>query len=181
MSALLDVYLAEYNRLKEEQRTRIGVRDNLIYAMFTASAAVIVFAFGGDSTRYPALLLLPLACLILGWLYLANDWKVSEIGRYFRTQLAAVMEQETGTEDGLVALGWETSHRECAHRCRRKFIQLAVDLMTFCGVGWAAVSIYFSIAPTLPTPLVVVSCAQVAALAGLAVEIIRQADVGSGD
>jgi hypothetical protein len=74
-----EIYLAEYKQLKDEQRARIGVRDNLIYATFTALAAVAVFAFGGVSPRYPALLLLPPACIVLGWTYLSNDRKVSDM------------------------------------------------------------------------------------------------------
>ena len=74
----LDILLAEYKALKDEQQKRIDRRDHLVYGTLTAIAATLVAA-----AKVPeALLLLPAAALILGWTHLANDHMVSAIVRY---------------------------------------------------------------------------------------------------
>ncbi len=46
------VLLAEYDRLKEEQKTRIGFRDNLLY--FTIAAVTVVVALTVQSGQSPS-------------------------------------------------------------------------------------------------------------------------------
>jgi len=65
----------------------IGFRDNLIYATLVAIGAILSFAITNPA-NYQALLILPLATFVLGWIYLSNDRKISEIGRYIRVVLA---------------------------------------------------------------------------------------------
>jgi hypothetical protein len=50
------VMLSEYEQLKEEQRSRISIRDNLVYAVLIASAAVASATVANGSVY---LLLLP--------------------------------------------------------------------------------------------------------------------------
>lgn len=169
-----EVHLAEYNRLKEEQCVRIKTRDNFIYVMLAVAASVAYFAFDGTTARHSALLVLPVACFVLGWTYLANDWKVSEIGQYLRTDLAAALNSTVGP--GIGSLGWETLHREHVHRRRRKIVQAVVDLTTFCVSGVAAVVAYWVMAPGAPILFVVISCVELAALFLLGFEIIRCVD-----
>ncbi|GHH39997.1 hypothetical protein FHS35_006797 [Streptomyces umbrinus] len=79
--------MIEYTQVKDEQKARIGFRDNLLYATFAAMAAVIAATLQGP-VRVGLLLLLPPVCLVLGWTYLVNDEKISAIGRYVSTELA---------------------------------------------------------------------------------------------
>lgn len=44
-----ELLLAEYAAVKEEQRARIGFRDNLLYATLAAMAAVVAGALQADS------------------------------------------------------------------------------------------------------------------------------------
>jgi hypothetical protein len=169
-----EVHLVEYERLKEEQLSRIGVRDNLVYATLAALGGVAVFGFGGDTTRYPALLLLPPVCLVLGWTYLANDQKVSAIGRYIRRDLAPRLRTQRGTD----LLRWEEAHRTDAGRRQRKTFQAAVDIVAFCVSGLAALVVFWVCAPRIPGPLLALSVVETMPLALLAVEIIRCADTG---
>ncbi|MEV3875236.1 hypothetical protein [Streptomyces sp. NPDC049906] len=53
--------LAEYDRIKEEQKARIGFRDNLLYVTLTASTAVLAIAV--QSKHHQLLLVLPVICL----------------------------------------------------------------------------------------------------------------------
>ncbi|BBH68343.1 hypothetical protein ACTI_50280 [Actinoplanes sp. OR16] len=166
-----NLLITEYERLKEEQKTRIGVRDNLIYATLGSMAAVTAATL---ASRSPAsLLLLPPVCVVLGWTYLVNDEKVSAIGRYIRDDLGPRLDP-TGK-----AFGWETAHRSDRRRRSRKLFQLLVDLATFWLPAVVAVILYWS-GGALRAPLVAVSVVELVVVTGLAVEVIRYADLGTG-
>lgn len=171
----LEVHLAEYNRLKDEQRARITARDNLVYVMLTVVAAIAFFSFGGASARHAALFLLPPAGYILGWVYVINDWKVSDIGRYVRTELAAAV-NSCAESSGLLA--WEAIHRRCVCRRYRKLLQMVTDLLVFCAPGYVAIAVYWLVAPATAL-FVVVSCVEIMGLGLLAVEIIRHGEISS--
>jgi hypothetical protein len=58
---MLEVYLHEYEKLKDEQTQRIGFRDNLLYVTLGLFGTVISFALS-NKTNYYALLVLPYWC-----------------------------------------------------------------------------------------------------------------------
>lgn len=88
--------LAEYQIVKDEQKTRIGFRDNLLYVTLTVLAAVIAAT---AQARQPAMLLaLPPVCVVLGWTYLVNDEKISAIGAYVRGDLGPRLARLAGAE-----------------------------------------------------------------------------------
>ncbi|MFH8987726.1 hypothetical protein [Streptomyces sp. NPDC017940] len=165
--------LAEYEQVKQEQRARIGFRDNLIYATLGVMAAVIgsTLPRGG---HIELLLLLPPLSVVLGWTYLVNDEKISAVGRYVRDELAPRLEELTAERHEV--FGWESAHRRDAHRRSRKRIQLAVDLLTFCVAPLAALTVYWVLCPA-HWPLLLVSVVETAMVAGLATQIVRYADM----
>ncbi|MFD4997942.1 hypothetical protein [Streptomyces buecherae] len=165
--------LAEYEQVKQEQRARIGFRDNLIYATFGTMAAVIGSTLA-RSGHLDMLLLLPPLSVILGWTYLVNDEKISAIGRYVRNELAPRLKELTGERADV--LGWEAAHRHDAHRRSRKRIQLAVDLLTFCAAPLAAIAVYWLLGP-VRWPLLLVSLVETAMVLGLAFQIVRYAEL----
>jgi hypothetical protein len=73
--------ISEYEQVKEEQRARIGFRDNLLYATLASMAAIIGLTLQ-KAGRVELLLLLPPISVLLGWTYLVKDEKISAIGRY---------------------------------------------------------------------------------------------------
>ncbi|MCW6004625.1 hypothetical protein K1W54_08515 [Micromonospora sp. CPCC 205371] len=168
-----NVLLIEYERLKEEQKTRIGFRDNLIYATLAAMAGVVAATLtsNGDANL---LLLLPPASTVLGWTYLANDEKVSAIGRYIRQRLGPKIDPVAGD-----VFGWEIEHRSDDRRRVRKVLQLVADLGTFCIPACSAIVIYWINGPWW-WPFVVVSIVELIVVIGLAIEFVRYADVGVG-
>ncbi|MEU6664204.1 hypothetical protein [Streptomyces sp. NPDC046821] len=174
MIDIVQVLLAEYEQIKEEQRARIGFRDNLIYATLGVMAAVIgsTLARGG---HLEMLLLLPPLSVVLGWTYLVNDEKISAVGRYIRDELSPRLAELTSNQ--ATAFGWESAHRRDVHRRSRKRFQLAVDLMTFCGAPLAALVVYWLLGP-VRWPLLVVSLAETAVVIGLAVQVVRYAELG---
>ncbi|MET7357262.1 hypothetical protein ABZS76_02320 [Streptomyces sp. NPDC005562] len=165
------VLLAEYDRLKEEQRTRIGFRDNLLY--FTLAAITAVVAISVHSGQSRLLLSAPAICLILGWAYLVNDEKISAIGYYVRDQLGPRL-GELSSARGTV-FGWEVYHRNVAGRTMRKRFQTAVDLFTYLVLPMVCTTAFW-ISPTARPLLVTTSLVQTLALAVLSWQFLRRAE-----
>lgn len=162
--------LAEYERVTDEQRTRIRFRDSLVYTTLAAIAAVVAAAIQSRSNG--ALLMLPPVGVLLGWIYLVNDEKVSAIGRYIREEI-------TPRVSALVSapvFGWETAHRIDRRRRLRKVVQLGVDLSVFCGVPITALVVFWVTGPWL-TSLIVVSIGESVMVVVLGVLTIMHADM----
>ncbi|WP_328901974.1 MULTISPECIES: hypothetical protein [unclassified Streptomyces] len=165
------VLLAEYDRLKEEQKTRIGFRDNLLY--FTLAAVTAVVAVTVHSGQSGLLLSAPAICLILGWTYLVNDEKISAIGCYVRDRLGPRLGELSSARD--TVFGWEIYHRNVAGRTVRKRLQTAVDLFTYLILPTVC-TIAFWCSPTTRPLLVLASLGQTLALAVLGWQFLRRAE-----
>jgi hypothetical protein len=72
---------------------------------------------------------------------------------------------------------WETDHPADRRRRQRKTIQLAVDLVTFCGSGLAALTAFW-LADPQPPLLVTASAAEAIATGVLAWQFIAYAARG---
>jgi NADH:ubiquinone oxidoreductase subunit 3 (subunit A) len=138
---LVDIHLAEFEKLKQEQIQRIGFRDNLIYANLIAITGVISVA-AGDVEKPAVFLVLPLANLTLGWTYLVNDEKISAIGRYFRNDLTPRLQKLLPSIDNLLA-GWEIVNRAADKRRVQKIIQFIIDVVVFTVPGWIAIALFW--------------------------------------
>ncbi|MFJ8440914.1 hypothetical protein [Kitasatospora griseola] len=163
--------LAEYDCIKEEQKTRIGFRDNLLY--FTLAAATAVVTITVQSGQLRLLLAVPLICLVLGWTYLVNDEKISAIGCYVRDQLGPRLSELTGARGAV--FGWEIYHRNDASRTTRKRLQTGVDLFTYLALPMICVAAFWC-SPGIHPLLVVVSLAQTLALAVLGWQFLRYSE-----
>lgn len=171
--------LAEYQTVKDEQKTRIGFRDNLLYVTLTVVAAVIAAA--AQAKRTEMLLALPPVCVVLGWTYLVNDQKISAIGAYVRGELGPRLAAVASAEETAV-FRWEVAHRADARRSSRKAVQCVVDLLAFCVVPLAALVVYWAGGGT-SAGLVVLSVGEALAVVGLGVHIVLYAvpfGAGSG-
>ncbi|MHC3475463.1 hypothetical protein ACYF6T_43315 [Streptomyces sp. 7R007] len=163
--------LAEYQSVKDEQKARIGFRDNLLYVTLTVVAAVIAAA--AQAKQASMLLALPPVCVVLGWTYLVNDEKISAIGRYVRDELAPRLAHLADGGREVEVFGWETAHRGDARRSSRKAIQLAVDLTAFCAVPLAALVVFWSGGGN--GGLITLSVVEALAVAGLGVQVVLYA------
>lgn len=161
--------LAEYQSVKDEQKARIGFRDNLLYVTLAVVAAVIAAAAQARQTSM--LLALPPVCVVLGWTYLVNDQKISAIGAYVRKDLGPRLAALAEPGGGFQAFGWETAHRGDARRRSRKAVQLLVDLLAFCVVPLAALVLFWVDAGSGPL-LVVLSVLEALAVGGLAWQVV---------
>ena len=181
---MLEVYLQEYGKLKDEQAQRIGFRDNLIYFTIGVFGGILAFALG-EKANPDALLVLPWVSLILGWTYLVNDEKTTEIGRYIRYKLVKKVSELTGKADEGVEevesiFGWEIAHRSDRLRKRRKIEQLIVDEITFVFSGIAALLAFWYLVPQSHWTVTILCSIELVLLAILGVEIFIYADLAKG-
>ena len=165
------ILLAEYDRLKEEQKTRIGFRDNLLY--FTLAAATAVVAITAQSGQSRLLLSVPAICLILGWTYLVNDEKISTIGCYVRDRLGPRLGELTATHG--TVFGWEVYHRNVAGRPVRKRLQTAVDMFTYLVLPMVCMAAFWC-SPVIQPLLMLASLGQTLALAVLGWQFLRRTE-----
>lgn len=166
------ILLAEYDRIKEEQKARIGFRDNLLYFTLAASTAVLAITF--QNRRAQLLLVLPAICLVLGWTYLTNDEKISAIGRYIRDHLGPRLAELSGTSRGAI-FGWEVYHRGDASRATRKRLQTSVDLFTYLVFPMTCVIAFWTSRAVHPL-LLIVSIMETLALAILGWQFLHYAE-----
>ncbi|GAA0647421.1 hypothetical protein GCM10009535_26460 [Streptomyces thermocarboxydovorans] len=172
--------LAEYQSVKDEQKARIGFRDNLLYVTLAVVAAVIAAA---AQAKQPAMLVaLPPVCVVLGWTYLVNDEKITAIGLYVRDDLGPRLARLAPGSDGFTTFGWEASHRRDSRRRFRKTVQVLIDLTAFCAVPLAALIVYWADggAGGLLLALSVLEALAVAGLASQVVWYARAAETGGG-
>lgn len=165
--------IAEYERLKVEQLARIGVRDNLLYFTLGASAAG-----GGFALRYEptAWFFIPMVGLVLGWTYLANDTKITELGRYVKLELSPRIGRITKQPD---VFGWESSSFKVKRRLRRKVLQWLVDLVAFVVPGISAPAAYYLNGGTPNAGAVVATFATLLGIGRLAWEMTLESDIKS--
>jgi hypothetical protein len=165
----------EYAHMKEEQRLRIGTRDNLIYA--TLGSLALVVAGTMQTGLIAVLLLVAPVCFVLGWTYLVNDDRITAIGRYIEANIIPGL--TAFAPPGVSVLGWEQSHRSDSRRRRRKGWQLGVDLFTFIGAPVAALFMVVLRSPP-SAGLAAVVAAEVTGSALLAAQIVGAALRSSG-
>ena len=181
---ILEIYLQEYSKLKDEQAQRIGFRDNLIYVTLGVFGGILAFALGEKVNPY-ALLVLPWVTLVLGWTYLVNDEKISAIGKYIRKKLVNKVNVVTAKggadiEEIESIFGWEIEHRSDKRRTRRKIEQLIIDEITFVFSGIAALLGFWYLVPQSHGVVEIVCWVELLLLVILGVEIIVYADLKKG-
>lgn len=176
---ILDVYLLEYEKLKEEQAQRIGFRDNMIYVTLGVFGGVISFALS-NKINYYALLVIPFVCLILGWTYLVNDEKISAIGRYIRLTLVEKIKQETAQNEIESIFGWEIVHRSDKRRRRRKIEQLIIDEITFVVSGISGLIAFWVLVQQHHWAIIFLCIVEMLLLIILGIEIFIYADLAKG-
>ncbi|WP_370949636.1 hypothetical protein AB5J62_19340 [Amycolatopsis sp. cg5] len=158
----LKLVLIEYDQVKSEQRNRIQHRDGLVYTTIAAMGAILAATISQRTTA--VLLLLPPVGIVLGWKYLANDAKIGSANSYVRERLSPRATEITGSTGPV--FGWETYHRVGVFHRARRFVQVVVDLLTFCVLPCAALIGFWVVGPC-PAGLLVVSIVEVVLLVGL--------------
>lgn len=167
------ILLTEYEQLKNEQRARIGFRDNLLYVTLAASAGVLVSTLQFKN-HTAALLALPPVSILLGWTYLVNDEKISAIGVYIREKLSPALADAVPGHPGI--FDWEKDHRTDRRRRSRKYFQLAVDMTAFCVAPLAAI-VGFWLSASTPGLLIAISAVEASSVVALATQVFHYAEL----
>jgi hypothetical protein len=177
---LLQILLEEYKALKSEQAMRIGFRDNLIYVTLVLFGGISSFALTSEN-RYYAILVIPWVCLVMGWTYVVNDEKISAIGRHIRYTLEdRISALIGGSADKEYLFGWETAHRSDDRRLSRKYLQLFIDEVTFVLSGLVALIVFWFLASTISTLVILLSVIEAILLIILGFKIVVYADLKKG-
>ena len=178
----LYVLMLEFAKLKDEQLSRIGYRDTMIHLHLTLVGAT--FGFGlTQAENMDMVLIIPWICFIMGWTYLANDEKISAIGRYIRTELEPRVRASIPNPEGSV-FRWELAHRIVEGRYNRKIWQFIVDLTTFVLSGFAAIGFYLLFrtgSERSGWPITLLIVIQLAMLIALGIQFYAHADFEVGD
>jgi len=174
---LLHIHLNEYRKLKDEQVTRIVMREHMIYVTLGILGGVSSYAL--HAGQQYAFLVIPWVCIILGWLYITTDEKVSAIGAYLRHDLSQKLETLTQATEG-TTLGWETTHRSDKYRVSRKITQILVDLLTFVISGLCALLAFWWLQPEMDKIFQVILGIEGVLLIWLGIIITVSTDVKKG-
>lgn len=171
-SEVLGALRVKYSELKAEQRSRIGTRDNLVYA--TLAAIGLVVASGGLMQPTPAMLLvLPMVTTVLGWTRVQNDLKISAIGWHIRTKV----EPRINALLGRTVMDWESCHNgPGTSRLLRKICQLVADLILFAVPPVAALVAFWATGP-LAWHWFAVSIVEAVTVAGLIYMIVAHSGI----
>ena len=175
---LLNIYLSEFEKLKQEQIQRIGFRDNLIYANLIAITGIVSIV-ADNNARMPVLLALPLICLTLGWTYLMNDEKISAMGLYIRTTFSDKLRVLIKDKDSIL-FGWEIENRSDKKRISRKIIQFIIDEIVFVLPGVIALLIFWFDAASNSISLRWIAAVELLFLLFLGIQILSYADFKKG-
>jgi hypothetical protein len=172
-TSLIDVLLTEYEQLKKEQNYRLRTRDYLPVAVLASSGAIVAAMFN-FSNRVDLLLLIPVITVILGWIYLTNDEKISSIGKYIRTSISSRISSLL-SEPGI--FGWENFHRSDSRRFLRKVSQFVIDIFSF-GVLPTSALVAFWLTDTYSILLLFVSLFELLLVMSLIFHITVYRDFG---
>jgi hypothetical protein len=175
---LLQVHLNEYRKLKDEQIARIIMREHMIYVTLGVFGGVSSYAL--HEGQYYAFLVIPWVCVILGWLYLTTDEKVSAIGEYIRHDLTEHLAKLTASPAEMLLLGWEIKHRSDGHRRSRKIFQMIIDQLTFVIPGLIALAMFWLKQFSFNKWFTIIWIIELVLLLGLGVLIVMTTDFKKG-
>lgn len=169
----LDIYLAEYEKLKDEQIARIGFRDNLLYVSLGLFGAILSFVASSDSGFY-GILVIPLVCIVLGWTYLANDEKITAISLYIQIEMTQSISVLTSSSGNF--FHWEKFNRSTKGRKRRKTNQFIVNELAFVLSGIFSLVIFLCLQEPITHPMYAIASLEFIFLITLGIEFFLYAD-----
>jgi hypothetical protein len=123
----LTVAGAEWN--KKEQIERMKTRSQLAAG---ALGSLFLIAAGAFQNHAVLLAFAPVGA-VLGWLWLGEDRKTTEIGSHLVRDIVPILTVYTG---GRSVLLWEIQRRNAPRRLSTKLIDLAMMLLLYVGPGF---------------------------------------------
>jgi hypothetical protein len=174
--ALKELLMLEYEKVKDEQRARIAIRENLFYTalIIIGGAFSALLTMSGLEVGY--LVLTPIL-FVISTVYYYNDEIIGRMNLYIREDLRPRMAAASGVAKDEI-FRWETFTRE-THRIRRRLYQFAANLILYPGASSVALA-FFALrrgAMSEPEQLAIVVCAMMTLL--MLIQVFRHADLFS--
>lgn len=171
-----EVFLLEYEKLKDEQRARISIRENLFYIALVVIGAVFSALLTISQLDIGYLALTPILFVISN-AYYNNDEIIGRMNVYIRESLAPRLATATGWNvDELFQ--WE-GYTRSKGRVRRRLYQLVANLALYPGASTTSLA-FFASRRADPSPaeqLAIFTCGLITALMFL--QVLHYADLFS--
>jgi len=156
-----EIWLHEYDMLKNETIERIKQRDGFINLNIVAIAAIVGLALS-SAVNPIVILAIPWVSLCFGWAYLANDEKVSALGLYTRYHLTMVFGSEY--------LAWERSEKRSTNlKNIHKGVQLFADLIQFVMPGIASPIVFLVLTDNSSVGFILLAALEIVLSLGLCI------------
>jgi hypothetical protein len=169
-----EALLLEYEKLKDEQRARITIRENLVYSALVVIGAVFSALLTLSQLDIGYLALTPILFIISNGYY-SNDEIISRMNLYIRTSLAPRLADAAGwrVED---LFQWEGFTRS-TRRVRRRVYKLVADLALYPGASAACLAFFGSrrVDPGPAERLAILTCGLITAL--MLLQVLHYADL----
>lgn len=171
-----DVLLLEYEKLKDEQRARITIRENLFYTAFFVVGAVFSALLTMTGLDIGYLVLTPIL-FVLSNAYYYNDEIIGRMNVYVQESLGPRLAAVMGLE-GETLFQWEGFTRETG-RVRRRLYQFVANLVLYPGASGASLAFFASRRNNLSMAeqMAIVICVMITAL--MLIQVLHYSDLFS--
>ena len=136
-----EILLLEYEKLKDEQRTRIGIRENLFYIALIVVGAVFSALLTMTGLDVGYLALTPVLFIISNSYYY-NDEVIARMNAYIRENLAPRLAAATGLKAEDI-FQWE-GYTRGTRRIRRRLYQFVANLTLYPGASGVSLLFFVS-------------------------------------
>jgi hypothetical protein len=174
---LKEILLLEYEKVKDEQRARIAIRENLFYTTLIVVGAAFsaLLTMRGFDVGYLAL---TPVLFIISNAYYYNDEIISRMNLYVRESLSRRLAAATGLSASEL-FQWESFTRH-NRRVRRRVYQFVANLVLYPGASGASLFFFVSRRAefTQAERIGVLICALATAL--MLIQVLYYADLFSG-
>lgn len=129
----LDFLVAEYSALKQEQTTRIAIRETALYINLGLLATIFGLTDPDFTSRAHIFDFLSMSSLVLFWIYFLNDSYVSRIRRYIiKTLDMDSLKAAIHDSDVKFLSTWEFDHHDSKlEKLSMKFFHLFIIAFSF--------------------------------------------------
>ena len=171
-----ELLILEYEKLKDEQRARITIRENLFYTALLVTGGIFsaLLTIRGVDVGY--LVLTPILFIISN-AYYYNDEIISRINLYIRQDLGPQLAAASGLPPENV-FQWESFTRN-TRRIRRRLYQFAANFLLYPGASGASLT-FFALrrhALTYTEQLAILISAMITGL--MLIQVLHHADLFS--
>lgn len=139
---MADIYLSEFEKLKDEQISRSAHRDRLFHLTLVLFGGGITIALTNGAHMQGVLLALPVVAFIAGTSHIACDRRISSIGSYIKSTLTKrIAEREQLSHQAVFE--WESFIDTDKLRRSRKVTQFFSNFFLYVMSGFGAIAWYW--------------------------------------